>query len=152
MTTQPIRQVQSRHIERHAAEAIADRVGHDVADAVIGSTREKGGTVILHINSGGNARAAESRLRSLGYRVESTDYNPYAPGHYGVQLRVGPGVPLDAGWCKGGRLRPASVCLDHLDWHVNPRGICGHCGRDMQILGDGTLRRHREKSELAPAR
>lgn len=40
MTTQPIRQVQSRHIERHAAEAIADRVGHDVADAVIGSTRK----------------------------------------------------------------------------------------------------------------
>lgn len=138
-----IRQVQSRHVERHAVEAIARRLGHYVADAVIGSTREEGGTVILHLNSGGNALAAESRLRSLGYRVEPTDYDPYAPGHYGVQLRVSPGEPLAVMWCVGSRTQPASVVLDHLAFYANPRGICSHCGRNMQILSDGTLRNHK---------
>lgn len=49
--------------------------------------------MILHVNSGGNARAAEIELRHHGYRVQPTDYNPFAPGHYGVQLRVGPTTP-----------------------------------------------------------
>ena len=137
------RQVQSRHIEKHAAEAIARRVGVPVADAVIGSIREIGGTVILHLGSGGNAEAVASRLRTLGYRVERTGYAPYAPEHFGVQLRVGPGQPLHAGWCEGSRSQPTSVCLDLADYYANPRGLCAQCGRDMQILADGTLRRHR---------
>lgn len=91
-TVGPVRQVQSRHVERHAVEAISQRLGHHVADAVIGSTREAGGSVILHLNSGGNASAAESRLRALGYCVEPTDYDSYGPGRYGVKLRVSPEI------------------------------------------------------------
>jgi len=52
-----------------------------------GTARPK--NVILHVNSGGNAYAAASELRNRGYRVEPTDYDPFGPGNYGVQLRVG---------------------------------------------------------------
>ncbi len=140
---EPIRQVHTRHVERHAAEAVAQRLGRRADEAVIGSTRDKSGSVVLHLNSGGNALAAQSRLLALGYRVESTDYDPFAAGHYGVQLRVSPGVPLDATWCAGSRTAPASLCRDLDVFYANPRGRCAHCGRDMQILGDGTLRNHK---------
>ena len=140
-TVGPVRQVQSRHVERHAVEAISQRLGHHVADAVIGLTREAGGSVILHLNSGGNASAAESRLRALGYCVEPTDYDSYGPGRYGVKLRVSPG-DSSSRWCVGSRTPPSVVRLDSPGSYANPRGICSHCGREMPVLGDATVRRH----------
>lgn len=98
-----IKQVHTRHVELHARSAIARRIGC-TTNAVISVERDNAhsGTVILHVNSGGNAREAERELRYRGYRVTPTDYNPFAPGNYGVQLRVGPklqatsGLPLSA--------------------------------------------------------
>ncbi len=81
-----IKQVQLRHVERHARKAIGNRLGYGAREAVITVAREERGTVMLHVNSGGNAIAAEQRLRSRGYRVE---YKPHVPGVYGVQLLVG---------------------------------------------------------------
>lgn len=138
----PIRQVQRCHVERHAAAAIAQRLGHDVADAVLGTIRARGGAVLLHLNSSGNAAAAESRLRALGYHVEPTDYNSYAPGNYGVKLRVGPAQPLDELWCAGSGTAPAAISLERRAFQTQPRGICSHCGHDMPIRGNGTLRKH----------
>lgn len=86
-----IKQVHTRNVERHARSAIARRIGC-TSGAIISVARDATATnsVILHVNSGGNARAAEVELRHHGYRVHRTDYNPFAPGHYGVQLRVAP--------------------------------------------------------------
>lgn len=81
-----IKQVQLRHVERHARKAIGNRVGYAARDAVIAVVREEHGGVMLHVNSGGNAIAAEQLLRSRGYRVA---YKPHLPGVYGVQLLVG---------------------------------------------------------------
>lgn len=89
-----VKQVHIRYVERHARRAVNRRVGHNAPDAVLGVSRETGGTVIIHLNSGGNALAVQQRLRSLGYQVESTDYDPFAKGHYGVQLRVSPTAHL----------------------------------------------------------
>lgn len=85
-----IAQVHTRHVERHARRAIARRV-RDATDAIISVSRDSARpkNVILHVNSGGNASAATSELRDRGYRVEPTDYDPFGPGNYGVQLRVG---------------------------------------------------------------
>jgi hypothetical protein len=44
--------------------------------------------MILHVNSGGNAHAVSHALRREGFEVEGTDYNGFAPGNYGVQIRV----------------------------------------------------------------
>jgi hypothetical protein len=87
----PIKQVHVRHVERNARRAIAARIGYS-AGALISVFRDCGrpGQVIVHVNSGGNARAVEDELTRSGYRVQETEYNPFAPGHYGVQLRVGP--------------------------------------------------------------
>lgn len=86
-----IKQVHVRHVEGHARSAIARRIGctsgTNISVSRDGSRRE---CVILHVNSGGNARAAEMELQYRGYLVESTDYKPFAPGNYGLQLRVGP--------------------------------------------------------------
>ncbi|BEL41998.1 Uncharacterised protein [Mycobacteroides abscessus subsp. abscessus] len=84
--TSRIRQVQLRHVERHARKAIGNRLGYAARDAVITVVREEHGRVMLHVNSGGNAIVAEQRLRSRGYRVE---YKQHVPGVYGVQLLVG---------------------------------------------------------------
>ena len=86
-----IRRVRLSNVERHVRVAIARRIGHS-ADAVISVARdnERPETVIVHINSGGNAAAATVELRQHGYDVEPTDYEPFAPGNYGVQLRVRP--------------------------------------------------------------
>lgn len=87
-----IKQVHTHHVERHANRTITQRLGCAPPEAVISVIRDHAvtGTVILHVNSGGNALASELQLRSLGYRVEPTNYAPFTPGHYGVQLRVGP--------------------------------------------------------------
>lgn len=139
VAVEPIRQVQ---LQRHAVQAITRRLGHCATDAVIGSTREAGGSVILHLNSGGNALAAQARLRSLGYRVEPTDYGPYASGHYGVQLRVSPGEAPSARWCHGSGIPPSSASAEPLGVYATPRGICSHCERNMPVRRDGTLRKH----------
>lgn len=88
-----VKQVRVRNVEHHARGAISRRIGY-ATGAVISVARDepRPETVILHVNSGGNARAAELELRSRGYQVEPTDYNPFAPGNYGVQLRVSPRI------------------------------------------------------------
>lgn len=90
-----IRQVQVHHVERHASRAITRRLGRHYAPAIIAVVRDDihSGSVILHVNSGGNALAAARELRFRGYQVGHTEYAPFAAGHYGVQLRVSPGVP-----------------------------------------------------------
>ncbi len=86
-----IRQVRVCNVEHYARGAISRRIGYS-AGAVISVARDESRpeSVVLHVNSGGNARAAELELRSRGYRVEPTDYDPFAAGNYGVQLRIGP--------------------------------------------------------------
>lgn len=91
-----VRHVQVHHVERHARRAIARRLGRPHAPAIIAVVRDGTHSVILHVNSGGNALAAERELRLRGYQVEHTEYDPFAAGHYGVQLRVSPGVPSAA--------------------------------------------------------
>lgn len=90
-----VRQVQVHHVERHASRAITRRLGRPYAPAIIAVVRDgtHSGSVILHVNSGGNALAAERELRFRGYQVGHTEYDPFADGHYGVQLRVSPSVP-----------------------------------------------------------
>lgn len=92
-----IQQVQRQSVEHHARRAIARRIA-DPTDAVIGVVRDDlhPESVVLHLNSGGNAEAAAEELRARGYSVESTDYDPFAPGNYGVKLRVGPQI-VDVG-------------------------------------------------------
>lgn len=89
-----IRRVETPFVRRHAARAIRERLGHPAGDAIIAcfSDPDRVGTAILHVNSGGNAIAAETGLRAAGYRVEPTNYDPFAPGHYGVQIRVLPAI------------------------------------------------------------
>ncbi|QSN49761.1 hypothetical protein [Mycobacteroides abscessus] len=143
-----IKQVQLWHVERHARSAINCRLGYAEPNAVIGLEREAGGTVLLHVNSGGNALAAQSLLQSLGYSVEKTDYDPFAPGHYGVQLRIGPGAPPER--CTGSRTLPAYVCLDIAGYALR-RGVCASCGRDIAVLRDGTLQAHKASGGIATA-
>lgn len=143
-----IKQVQLWHVERHARSAITRRLGYAEPTAVIGLEREAGGTVLLHVNSGGNALAAQALLQSLGYSVEDTDYDPFAPGHYGVQLRVGPGAPPER--CAGSRTLPVYVCLD-LGGYALRRGVCASCGRDIAVLRDGTLQAHKASGGIATA-
>ena len=90
-----ITKVHARNVEHHAQHGIAKRIG-DTTGAVIDVVRDgvRPECVILHVNSGGNARAAELELRHRGYAVEPTDYNPFAPGHYGVKLRICPQISL----------------------------------------------------------
>ncbi len=92
-----IRQVQVRHVERHARTAIAQRLGYGAPDAVISVTRDPDlpGAVILHVNSGGNSLECERALRSAGYRVVlgCDAPNDRAPRtDCGVKIRVLPSV------------------------------------------------------------
>lgn len=105
-----ITQVHVRNVEHHARHAIAKRIGN-TSGAVIGVIRDqvRPESVILHLNSGGNARAAELELRHRGYDVEPTDYNPFAPGHYGVKLRVGPQIPLELSPDRGEAMTTTSA-------------------------------------------
>ncbi|OHU46109.1 hypothetical protein BKG82_28425 [Mycobacteroides chelonae] len=92
-----IKQVHAHNVENHTRHAITQRLGIGVPEAVISVAPDctHTGWVILHVNSGGNAHAAECALRQRGYRVEPTSYDPFRPGNYGVQLRVGPTARQD---------------------------------------------------------
>lgn len=94
--------VRTKNVERHARRAIAQRLGHADSAAIVSVTRDDvmPETVVLHVTSGGNAEAASVELRRRGYRVDPTPYDPYAPGHYGVQLRVGPQEALPGQTCE----------------------------------------------------
>lgn len=101
-----IKQVHTHHVQHHVHRAIGQRLGRPSPSAVIAVTRDTGRPegVIVHVNSGGNACAAEQALRARGYRVEPMDYDPFAPGHYGVQFRVvaKPKASSREGpWCPG---------------------------------------------------
>ena len=89
----PIRTVaRACHVETHVRRAIAQRLGCSSGAEIVSVARDEAAphTVIVHLNSGGNAHAAAVELRRRGYRVDPTGYDPFASGHYGVQLRVGP--------------------------------------------------------------
>lgn len=81
-------------VRRRAERAITERLRYHAPDAIISADYDLSEAgrdfqaVILHVNSGDNAIACHDALRRAGYTVEETDYDPFAPGHYGVQLRV----------------------------------------------------------------
>ncbi|MEV0236900.1 hypothetical protein [Nonomuraea sp. NPDC050786] len=82
--------VQAHNVRRHAARAIAERLGSPMPEAILSCDRDPdtAGAMLLHVNSGGNAIECENALRSAGYRVEPGDP---PPGEYGVRLRILPG-------------------------------------------------------------
>jgi hypothetical protein len=89
-----ISQAQVHHIEQLARRAIARRLGY-AADHAVFSVERDGEGALLHVNSGGNALAAQSVLGAAGYRVEDTDYDPFAPCNHGVVMRVLPTKAVD---------------------------------------------------------
>jgi hypothetical protein len=85
VTDQPvIKQLNTRHLARHARRAIAERLGHGAAYALLAVERD-GRDVILRLNSGGNALAVEPYLRNRGYQVR---YDGTNPGGYGCAVRI----------------------------------------------------------------
>jgi hypothetical protein len=86
---QAIKQVQIPAVEGHARRAVGRRLGRAAPQAIRSLARDadRPRTVLLHLNSAGNALACESALKSAGYSVEDAGS---APGRYGVLLRVGP--------------------------------------------------------------
>ncbi|NGN63180.1 hypothetical protein G5C51_04560 [Streptomyces sp. A7024] len=86
-----IRQVQRHHVAQHAHQAIWDRrVNPNHAVLSVERDPDRPEAVILHVNSGGNAIACRNHFQRAGYRVEDTDYDPFADGNYGVRLRILP--------------------------------------------------------------
>lgn len=79
-----ITQLNTRHLARHARKAIQERLRHRAAYALRAVERD-GGSVVLRLNSGGNALAVESYLRRHGYRAEYAGGNPDG---YGCAVRV----------------------------------------------------------------
>lgn len=86
---QVIKQVQRRAVERRATQAITRRLRYAAPQAIRSVVRDpkRPRTVLLHVNSGGNALACAPALRAAGYSVEDLGS---APAGYGVLLRVGP--------------------------------------------------------------
>jgi len=70
-------------LERHALNAIADRLGKPFPSALLSITRD-GSSVILRLNSGGNGIAAEHWFRRRGYTVT---WEP-RDNDYGCAIRV----------------------------------------------------------------
>lgn len=66
-----IRRLDTRHLARHARKAIRERLGYPAPYALLAVERD-GASVVLRLNSGGNALAVESYLRQRGY---STRYD-----------------------------------------------------------------------------
>lgn len=80
-------------IRRLTTAAISERLGHDGGQYVIGVDQDAAqpGTLILHVNSGGNSLAAEPALNRHGYRCELLDSRPpSANAVAGVRIRVRP--------------------------------------------------------------
>lgn len=73
-----------RHLRNHAVRAITERLGYRAPDALRAVERD-GDTVIIRVNSGGNALAIEPYLRQRGYRAEYAGGNPDG---YGCAVRV----------------------------------------------------------------
>jgi hypothetical protein len=84
-----IRRLDTRHLARHARKAIRERLGYPAPDALLAVERD-GKSVILRLNSGGNAIAVETRLRERGYLAEDAGGNP---GGYGCAVRVTAATP-----------------------------------------------------------
>ncbi len=82
-----IKQVHRGAVEHHARRAIAARLKYDHPQAVRAVVRDpdRSNTVLLDLNSGGNALAAQEALETAGYRV---DWLGPTPSGYGVRLRV----------------------------------------------------------------
>lgn len=90
-----IRRVQPHQVERWARQAIGQRLGHPAGNAVIAVTRdpERLDTVVLHVNSGGNALECSRALRAAGYQIEASWDRPddaTLASTYGAKLRVAP--------------------------------------------------------------
>jgi hypothetical protein len=83
VATYPTR-LNTRALAGHAHRAIAHRLGYDAPDALIAADRA-GDAVLLRLNSGGNALAVESWLRTRGY---VTAYAGKNPGGYGCSVKV----------------------------------------------------------------
>ncbi|WP_293003344.1 hypothetical protein [Mycobacterium sp.] len=81
-------QVQLRHVKHHVQHAISAR-RCSATEGLISAERdpEHLAAVLVHVNSGGNAAAAETYLTRRGYLVERAA-DQQASGTYGVQLRI----------------------------------------------------------------
>lgn len=79
-----IRRLDSRHVAAHARKAIAGRLRHPAAEALRAVERD-GATIVLRLNSGGNALEVADYLRQRGYRAEHIGANPDG---YGCAVRV----------------------------------------------------------------
>ncbi len=87
-----ITQVQTQAVRRRAERAIAER-RVDPSRGLKSVTRD-GRSVIVHVNSGGNALAVQPALRRAGYTVLAGWDAPDDDGlrtTYGVKLRVSAG-------------------------------------------------------------
>ena len=87
MTDRPApRQLNTRHLARHARKAVAERLGPTgyPVDALLAVERVAG-AVVLRLNSGGNSIAVENWLNGRGYRASYAGGNP---GGYGCAVRV----------------------------------------------------------------
>ena len=88
-------------VERRTRSAIFARLGHAEPRAVISLADDpaRPGSVLLHVNSGGNALACEEALAGAGYAV---DPGAAAPGRHGVLLRATPALTFAQGVRCGG--------------------------------------------------
>lgn len=74
----------TRHLANHAHRAITRRLRYSAPYALLAVDREAD-SVLLRLNSGGNALAVEAYLRGRGYRAEYAGTNP---GGYGCSVKV----------------------------------------------------------------
>jgi hypothetical protein len=82
------RRLSTRWLAHHARRAIAERLLYAAPEALRRVERD-GDAVPLRLNSGGNALAVESYLRTRGYRAEYAGANPDG---YGCSVRVTAGA------------------------------------------------------------
>ncbi len=75
-----------RHVRNHALKGIARRrLGVSPDYCLLGIARAEDGSIIVHVNSGGNVCAVEQQLNLRGYRAEGL---PFDPDVYGGKVRV----------------------------------------------------------------
>ena len=86
MAEQPTpRQLNIRAVEQHARTAIARRLGAGEVDRALLGVERDGQSIIVRVNSGGNALAVEPYLRRRGYDAADAGSNPDG---YGCAVRV----------------------------------------------------------------